>query len=220
MRPFCAFVLVASGLGGAVAGGAVAGGADADVCWKDTYGRGVGKPIHTCHDGFEQDAGLCYPPCKQATPSFYGVGPVCWQHCEPGWVDEGALCRKDGSIETVAKKSYGRGVGTPLVCADDEDEDAALCYTQCRAGFAGNGPVCWVRCPTSDPTNGGALCCRNATVCTDKIEALSLGLPLAVAKALISGGNATKIEEDVKEAVEAVLGFVMPLCSQENATSV
>mgnify|MGYP004352812241 CR=1 FL=1 len=25
-------------------------------------------------------------------------------------------------IKTVAKKSYGRGAGTPLVCADDEDD--------------------------------------------------------------------------------------------------
>ena len=193
--------------------------AAADVCWKDTYGRGVGKPIHTCHDGFDQDAGLCYKPCKEATPSYYGVGPVCWQHCEPGWVDEGALCRKDGSIKTVAKRSYGRGVGTPLVCADNEDEDAALCYPKCRAGYVGNGPVCWVNCPAVDPVNGGALCCANTTVCTDKIESLSLGLPLAVAKALLSGGNATRIEEDVKEAVEALLGFVMPLCSQTNETA-
>ena len=188
----------------------------APVCWKDTRTRGVGKPIHTCHNGDEKNGALCYPVCRDG---YYGVGPVCWQHCQKGWVDEGALCRKSGSIKTVAKKSYGRGAGTPLVCADDEDEDAALCYPKCDAGFDGVGPVCWIRCPTAtDPVDGGALCCRDGPTCSDKIKQLSAGLPIAVMKALLAGGNVTKIEQDVKQAVEAVLGFVMPLCSNANAT--
>lgn len=105
-------------------------------CWKDSYGRGVGKPIHSCPSDQEKNGALCYPLCQD---NFYGVGPVCWEHCQEGWVDEGALCRKDGSIETVAKKSYGRGAGYPLGCDDDEDEDAALCYEPCKDGFYGVG---------------------------------------------------------------------------------
>ena len=46
----------------------------------------------------------------------------------PGYVDEGALCREEGSIITYAKKSYGRGAGQLLQCGDDKVEDAALCY--------------------------------------------------------------------------------------------
>ena len=42
---------------------------------------------------------------------------------------------------------------------------------------------------------------------------LVVGLPLAVAEALLSGGNATKIMHAAEEAIDAVLGFVMPLCS-------
>ena len=30
-----------------------------------------------------------------------------------------------------------------LTCADDEDLDASLCYTRCRSGYKGVGPVCW-----------------------------------------------------------------------------
>ena len=107
--------LVASVVAGVVgtSGAAVAASplpsGNATVCWKNAVGRGVGKPVSACSaaKGLERSGALCYPKCKQATPSYYGVGPVCWQHCADGWVDEGALCRKSGSIETVAKKSYG-----------------------------------------------------------------------------------------------------------------
>ena len=37
-------------------------------------------------------------PCSK--DGYYGVACVCWEHCKDGWVDEGALCRKKGSIET------------------------------------------------------------------------------------------------------------------------
>jgi hypothetical protein len=186
----------------------------ADVCWKDAFGRGVGKVISTCDasKGLEKSGWLCYPKCKVDTPSYYGVGPVCWQHCKPGWVDEGALCRKNGSIETVVKKSYGRGAGTPLTCAAGLQEDAGLCYPVCKGGFYGVGPVCWESCPQVMPSDGGAVCCTNGTVCSEKIRDLAGGIPLAVAAALLSGGNATKIEEAVIEALDSILGFVMPKC--------
>lgn len=54
--------------------------------------------------------------------------------------DEGALCRKKGSIVTYAKKSYGRGAGHVMTCAAGYQEDAALCY-----------PLCPVRMPTATP---------------------------------------------------------------------
>ena len=42
--------------------------------------------------------------------------------------------------------------------------------------------------------------------------ALAGGLPLAIAEAIIDGGNATAIAQDVINAINAILGFVMPLC--------
>ena len=92
-----------------------ANGAPAPVCWKDSYGRGVGKLVHVIHQRLSESGALCYPYCRNDTqPTYYGVGPVCWQHCKPGYVDEGALCRKDKSIITYAKHSYGRGAGYPF----------------------------------------------------------------------------------------------------------
>jgi len=191
--------------------------APADVCWKDAYGRGVGKVIAACDisKNLVKSGALCYSKCRtDTTPRYYGVGPVCWQHCQPGWVDEGALCRKHGSIETVAKHSYGRGAGTPLTCAAGLQEDAALCYPYCKNGFYGLGPVCWESCPEVNPSDGGAVCCSNGTVCSKKIRDLAGGVPLAVMEALLSGGNPAKMEKAAMDAIDSVLGFVMPKCDK------
>ena len=188
----------------------------APICWKNTHDRGVGVPISACADPShpDKDAGLCYKACETATPSFYGIGPVCWQHCKPGFVDEGALCRKDGSIYTYAKKSYGRGVGKPLTCKSTQQYDAALCYPFCPANMTGVGPVCWADCgSTPDTISEGAICCKNGTICSQKVRDMVLGVPLAVMEALLSGGNVTRIEQSVIAALEAVVGFVMPKCN-------
>ena len=66
-----------------------------DGCWKDSYGRGVGRPIHACPAGMEKDAGLCYEYCRDG---YKGVGPVCWEKCKPGYTDNGAFCGKSGEI--------------------------------------------------------------------------------------------------------------------------
>eukprot|EP00948_MAST-09A_sp_MAST-9A-sp1_P003855 g3855.t1 len=161
--------------------------------------------------GQQVGSALCYPKCRD---NYYGIGPVCWEHCPKGWVDEGALCREDGSIKTIAKKSYGRGAGVPLVCSPDEDEDAALCYTKCKTGFYGVGPVCWRSCSSPDQTDGGAICCVDAAHCTQKIRDLCAGIPLAVAKAILSGGNWQDIVKAAIDAINSILGFIMPMCSK------
>lgn len=79
--------------------------------------------------------------------------------------------------------------------------------------LAGVGPVCWEGCPATHPVDGGALCCDNATDCTAKIKSLCAGLPIAVAEAILSGGDAAALEKAVIQAIEAVLGYVMPLCT-------
>ena len=49
----------------------------------------------------------------------------------------------DVEIVDPPKVAYGRGVGTPLTCASDEEYDAGLCYDFCADGYNGVGPVCW-----------------------------------------------------------------------------
>lgn len=57
----------------------------------------------------------------------------------------------------LVKDSYGRGVGKPLICGADEEQDGALCYPKCKDGYKGVGPVCWQQCPASF-RDDGAFC--------------------------------------------------------------
>lgn len=141
--------------------------------WKNSYGRGVGAipDSHACAAGKEEDAGLCYEPCKAG---YKGKGPVCWQEsasygrgagtipslsgckdgkekdaglcykpCKPGYKGKGPVCWKEGPT------SYGRGVGAPLlsICSSSKEADAGLCYPTCKAEYSGLGPVCWGNTP-------------------------------------------------------------------------
>ena len=190
-----------------------------DVCWKGTTTRGVGHPISCCPSSHpDKDASLCYVTCKS---NYTGVGPVCWENCPPGWIDEGALCRLKGSIKTIAKKSYGRGVGIPLTCCPNQEYDAGLCYPPCPSlphapgvPMHGVGPVCWQQCEAPDPVDGGAICAFSHANVTKKILELSLGVPLAVMDAILHGDDPAAIVDDVKHLLDAILGFVMPLCYQ------
>ena len=101
-------------------------------CWKDAYGRGVGVPISTCAPGLDEDAGLCYTPCKD---DYTGVGPVCWQNCPDGFTDTGVDCLKPAA--------YGRGAGYALWDEDKCEEEnpqgceqyGLLYYPKCRDGY-------------------------------------------------------------------------------------
>jgi hypothetical protein len=111
-----------------------------------------------CPNGGDYDAGLCYQRCK---PGYHGLGPMCWENCPAGMVDDGATCR--APIVSHAKKSYGRGVGTPMGCGPDEELNGALCYPKCKSGYHGVGPVCWEAC-RDGYHDDGATCRRDAHI--------------------------------------------------------
>ena len=61
---------------------------------------------------------------------------------------------------------YGRGAGTPLVCAAGQETIAGLCYTPCANGYsavAGMPNVCGTNCP-SGYTDTGLLCSRKGSI--------------------------------------------------------
>ena len=56
------------------------------------------------------------------------------------------------------KKSYMRGVGSPITYCDPEtDKEGALCYPKCKPGYTGVGPACWKQCKPGY-TERGAFC--------------------------------------------------------------
>ncbi len=131
-----------------------------DIFGKKSYGRGVGKVFKSrCSGDCEKDAGLWYKKCKEG---YNGRGPVCWQKCPSGYKNDGATCRKP--VDIFGKKSYGRGVGKALhTCGSGKEKDAGLCYTQCKKGYNGVGPVCWGSCPAGT-RNDGATCRKPAHI--------------------------------------------------------
>ncbi len=75
------------------------------VCWKDSYGRGVGTIPGSCGPGETKSGLLCYKNCGNGENNVAGV---CWSGCPDGTTDIGATCvKKDIS-------SYGRGAGYVL----------------------------------------------------------------------------------------------------------
>jgi hypothetical protein len=64
--------------------------------------------------------------------------------------------QKVSSMFRIVKNSYGRGAGIPMVCGPDEEQNGALCYPKCRAGYTGVGPVCWQACPAGFRDDGVA----------------------------------------------------------------
>ena len=167
--------------------------AESGFCYVPSYGRGVGKPIHTCPCGMEQDAGLCYTPCAS---NYRGAGPMCHEVCAPGYTDDGLTCRRPWPINVYGKKGYGRGAGQPLGCGPNEDYDAGLCYPKCKAGYRGIGPVCYGTCNTQIfPSACGVGCAMTPHDCAKVVvnqvsSELSLALNLAI---MFSGlGSITK----------------------------
>ena len=145
---------------------------DGAYCAKPAaYGRGAGYPWefgdapfdlggarrrceHDNPGGCEQNGLLYYPKCRA---NFHAFGCcVCTPNCPAGMADIGVSCQKH---------SYGRGVGTvPTSCAGGMQYDAGLCYTPCRAGFVGVGPVCWEQgCPPGFADHG-ATCYRDPSI--------------------------------------------------------
>ena len=141
---------------------------------------------HACAGSIARTVGWMRAPCVGRRAPSRQVGIV--SASSPSLQRS---CNSRNSV--VAKKSYGRTAGVPLGCGANEEEDAGLCYTPCKSGFSGVGPVCWYSCKGTHPSDGGAICCDNASDCTEKIKSLCAGIPIAVAKAILSGGDWHKI---------------------------
>jgi F5/8 type C domain len=102
-----------------------------DMCWMQTYGRGVGQIPSACANGQQKDGLLCYPLCAAG---YTGVGPVCWQTCPAGYTDDGAFCRLPGSIISANTSSCPWYDACGLTLARG--------CSRCPAGYANDGCTC------------------------------------------------------------------------------
>jgi len=168
--------------------------------FKASYGRGAGYAPNRCSGGKQMDAGLCYSACASG---FHGVGPVCWGSCPAGYADDGATCRKNAVI--IAKASYGRGAGAPMICTSSLEYDAGLCYTPCGPGMDGVGPVCWGSCPEG-MVSCGVGCASSSGACANAvISKVTSVLDVAtnLATAVMSFGGSTAVKATAKLTLSA-----------------
>jgi len=237
-----------------------------DYCYRQSHGRGVGKPLSTCNANEEKNGLLCYPKCESG---YAGAGPVCWEECPSGYTNTGAFCtrpavtehltvdhphcpegfhntgvscynpkklkseslshaecspglHKKGELcysdcqpgftntgvscyrgpDTIAKKSRGRGAGSPMKCSAGEQEDAGLCYSSCQANFHGVGPVCWQNCP-GGRTDCGAGCATGKLACASDTASMIIS-PVALAWNIATFGSTSEVSETYKGVVSAL----------------
>jgi len=170
-----------------------------------------------CQAGFEDIGALCskagsiISADNSACPWYDVCGLVTAKgcsHCPDGYHNDGCTCRIDPIV--YDKSTYGRGVGLPLTCSADKEYDAGLCYWPCSAGSHGIGPVCWGDCPSSMPNEAGALCCAGS--CSDSVADMAKGVISAILSGIEAGLDPAKIMSAIKDAIEAILGFVLPIC--------
>lgn len=112
-----------------------------DICWRASYGRGVGAVPQECNWESQGKSGLlCYPKCKAG---YTNVAGVCWASCPAGYRDDGAFCRK---------AEYGRGESSNTWALWNKDKcDAAnkavggceqwgaFVYAKCKPGYTNFG---------------------------------------------------------------------------------
>lgn len=190
------------------------------LCQKPkSYGRGAGYALNfgefsldgakkRCEkdnsQGCEQNGLLYYPKCKA---NFHAVGCcVCSPDCPGGLTDTGTDC---------AKKSYGRGAGSPITtCRDGLERGGLLCYPKCKSGFYGEGPVCYQNCPTSQPEGCAAGCAVDKSTCgvTTAVMVYSV---FNAAYSLATLGSAAKA--NINE-IKALRGSALPASALKGGT--
>ena len=127
-------------------------------CRKLEYGRGAGYPWKW-GDGFS-DRGM-YKRCEKAhgKGKCEKWGAVVYPKCRSGYKNFGCcICRPNpfsckslgygsAQIDLSCPKKIIIGDPIPMSCPKGKVKQSGLCYTPCRDGFNGVGPVCWGQPP-------------------------------------------------------------------------
>jgi hypothetical protein len=125
-------------------------------CRRVEYGRGAGYAWQG-GDGFNLDGARSR--CARDNPQgCEQSGAIIYPKCKPGYSAFGCcICRPDppncsalglnAGVDLSCAKKVTIGDPVPLVCGSQQQQDAGLCYTPCKSGYAGVGPVCWGKAP-------------------------------------------------------------------------
>jgi hypothetical protein len=176
---------------------------DGLFCRKSEYGRGAGyalwdegkcKKEHS--QGCEKNGALWYPKCASG---YKNVGCCI---CRPTTPNCEAL-GLGGRFDLSCAKKVRIGDPTPGICGAGQQLDVGLCYTNCKTGYSGVGPVCWGQCPTTHPVNCGAGCATTTAACAENTTDQVLSVLEVVANvglAVATAGTSTAATAGAKAA--------------------
>ena len=143
----------------------------ARMCWRDTYGRGVGTVPRICPAGQSEDtAGLCYNNCRRG---YKAAVTMCVPECPAGFRDDGLYCFKPAPITRDSypwKFGDGLSMNDALArCRKAHGRDCVVAnantmvYSTCPPGYQ-QAPVvtnlCTPVCPPNT-TDIGISCQKN-----------------------------------------------------------
>jgi hypothetical protein len=145
-----------------------------EFCWKDSYGRGVGKiPTH-CKNR-DRIGLLCYDRCPRG---FKRWGFDCHQNCPSGWRNDGLYCRH---------AEYWRG-GFPWKWSDGFSSKGM--YRRCEAKHGRGrcekwGAIVYPKCKSGYHNIACCICRPSVPNC--KSLGMNKGLDLSCAKKIKIG---------------------------------
>ncbi|CAB9516456.1 expressed unknown protein [Seminavis robusta] len=196
---------------------------DGLFCRLAEYGRGAGF-AWTFSDGFS-DQGM-YRRCerKHGKGKCEKWGAVVYPKCKEGYEPRGCCicgpksfdCKKEGYAGEFGGSCAAKiklGDPTPMKCKPGMDEDAGLCYKQCKKKFNAVGPVCWQKCD-KDQVDCGFGCANSAGTCVNEITDMVLAPLIATANVAINLAKMGLLPSGTGEVISQGVQFGMQLGSK------
>eukprot|EP00798_Chlamydomonas_sp_ICE-L_P000346 gene345-1723_t len=203
------------------------------TCYRgpSTYSKKCTIPIfgpkYGCRDGYTDNGCFCgrgassLGPSSMECPSGYfrsSITARCHKNCPDGYTNTGETCFRGvstlgiGSMvcqageERILARCFPKGGS----CFANGEEQAGLCYTRCRTGFYGVGPVCWSSCDENQ-VDCAAACAKTSKDCALAVVDQII-TPLVVAANVVTlgiAGSGKTVVEDTTNAVKVGNKFVV-----------
>lgn len=145
-------------------------------CWKDAYGRGVGKIPSKCPSNKDKIGALCYNECKN---DYKRVGVDCHQKCKSGWTDHGLLCYNSKSTYFAGSKWESckwKKWKHVCSCPGGWNKCGPMCYAKCKSGYGSPGTCndfCQMSCSGQGYAHGVAPSCPKKTELSPGVSGMS-----------------------------------------------
>ena len=187
-------------------------GRGAGYTWQGSDGVSSDGMLARCtaanSQGCEMWGAIAYPKCEAGYANF-GAN-ICSPVCPAGFTDMGVSCLKP--TQTRATLTANCPAGT--------NYEDGLCYSPCKTGYYGVGPVCWGTCPADKPINCAGGCAATNDVCalmiTDQVTTV-VGFISDTVLTVVTAGGYSGIKTAAKQAIKKAEKFVAKETGKEIA---